>query len=391
MNMFRFHLKFPLVLLMLSLSLSSLQALEPLVPTQRLVTSQYKIAGDSQQDIINEAASRAVKSAVGRVYFSDYMLRAVDLLDLYLDKNASSFITRNFVSVNEIRGGRRYMELEVVVDTKKLYDDIMEKRFIYRPEVRPVFTLFLSETFNGATPPERVGRKLLLETIQSRQYRYLWQEGTEDSPQPVELPFITLQPHQDVGLSPESLANACREAQRHEVEVFVTGSVETTTVKKDKVYFDTYEFVETRCTLKLVRSDTGEVLKSVETVTSSGNVDTAMAIKESTTSAIEKLAPVLFDAFDNQWAKTIHRKATMRVLTVGIADDSLGGLKEILAGVSPDSKIFTRGRFADTAVFAIDWPGEPDELIKMLRRSPHPTFSMAQIQPNTLLIEIQKQ
>ncbi len=42
---------------------------------------------------------------------------------------------------------------EVAVDNEKLYADLDEKRFLYRPALRPVFYLFLSETFDGSPSP----------------------------------------------------------------------------------------------------------------------------------------------------------------------------------------------------------------------------------------------
>ena len=367
-----------------------LQALDPPIPSPRLLSLHYELMGESEEALVKEASVRAILSAIGRVYFSDLMLRGRSLLDAYVVKRWMDFAVHE-VSLSEVRGGRRFVNLDVLVDCKKLYDDLHEKRFIYRPALRPVFYVFLSETYDGEkTTP--VGRRHLLETIQNREYRYLWANDAEDfSVPPSQKQEVAVReplPDLDVSRTAEDLASACAEAQRNEVEVFIAGTLETKTTRKGKLYFDEYTFVETFCSLKLIRSDTGEALASDEVRTAAGHVNAADAVAAATRAAVDKIAPGLFDVFDKQWGKTILRKANLRVMVFGADNDSLDLLKQVLTGVSPDLEIYTRSSYADVAVLTLSWKDRTRDLVDVLRQTHYPDLIMAPIEPDGMVVQI---
>ena len=133
-----------------SLATSIVWALDPPVPDQRILTLHYEMTGESEQEMLAQGCNRVVKSAVGRVYKTGYMLRALDLLDSYINKNCHKFIARRSLNASEVRGGQRYIDLEVAVDVEKVYADLTEKQFLYRPALRPIFYIFLSETYDGS-------------------------------------------------------------------------------------------------------------------------------------------------------------------------------------------------------------------------------------------------
>jgi hypothetical protein len=374
----------------LSAGATPLQALDPPVPSPRLLSLHYELTGESEEALVKEASVRAVLSAIGRIYFSDLALRGQPLLEAYVGKRWMEFAVHQ-VNVSEVRGGRRFVNLDVVVDCKKLYDDLHEKRFTYRPALRPVFYIFLSETYDeGKTAP--VGRRRLLETIQQREYRYLWANDAEDFSVPPsqkqEVPIREPLPDLDVSRTAEDLASACAEAQRNEVEVFVAGTLETKTTRKGKLYFDEYTFVETFCSLKLIRSDTGEVLASEEARMAAGHIDAAEAVAAATRAAVDKTAPGLFGVFDKQWGKTILRKANLRVMVFGANDDSLDLLKQVLTGIAPDLEIYTRSSYADVAVLTLSWKDQTRDLVDVLRHTQYPDLVMTPIEPDGMVIQI---
>ena len=367
------------------------RAADPPAAGERLLTFHYELYGKSQDDLVREGCIRAVKSAIGRLYFTDSMLRAQTLLDPYLEQNLNRFIARRKVTTSEIRGGRRFIALDVIVNNEKIYADLNEKKFLYRPALRPLFYIFLSETYDDQpTPP--VARRRLLEMIDERQYRYLWEPGSDKPGVAVsEKQEVAVAPtlaEKDVSLSPEDLQAACDVAQRSEVEVFITGTVQTKTTKSEKVYYDDYTFVETRCSLKIVRSDNGEVTASGETVSSAGHTDPAKSVAAAALGAVNEIAPGLFDSYFKQWAKMILRKADVRIMITGVDSDTLRMFRQILKGVAPGAEVYTRAAYADIAVVTVSWEGRADALVQVLRETFYPSFRIKESGPGELILEV---
>ncbi len=162
------------ILLMVLASAMHLYAVDPPVPENPLLTKNYKLYGETAEMLLDEAMFNAVASGTGQLYFSPYMLRARNLLSTYLERNAEKFIPRYHINENEVRGGQRYLDVDVVVDLEKLYADLNAKKFIYEPAYRPVFYLFMSETFDERAVSEPLARKMILTELDDREYRYLW-------------------------------------------------------------------------------------------------------------------------------------------------------------------------------------------------------------------------
>ncbi|MBN1867558.1 hypothetical protein JW916_09725 [Candidatus Sumerlaeota bacterium] len=364
-------------------------AIEPPVPPAPLTTYSYELTGQSDDALIREGCIRALKSSVGQVYFSDYMLYARDLLTAYIEKNWERLIARYKVKTKDLRGGRRHVAMDVVVDNVRLYADLVEKRFLYRPAVRPLFYIFLSETYDGSLSAP-IARRRLLEMIDGRQYRYLWIEGDDSADIPtgdkreVLLPLGL--PEKDPSLGEETMAEAMREAQRNEVEVFVAGTVESKTTRSGKLYFDDYTFVQTRCLLKLVRADTGEILAEFETTTAAGNVDPLVAVQAATLSAVNEVGPKTLDVFDKVWNKTILRKADMRIMATGVNADIVGLFSQIVMGIAPAAEIYTRSFYEDVAVLTLTWNGRSEDLLQILRHTDYPSFTATVVRPEAIII-----
>ena len=374
---------------LLTLGTFNALALEPPVPPAPLTTYSYELIGSSEKSLIKEGCVRSLKSSVGQVYFSDYMLYARDLLDAYVEQNWENLIARYKVTASEMRGGRRYVALQVVVDNRKLYADLAEKKFLYRPAIRPILFIFLAETYDGeAAPPS--GRRRLLEMIDSRQYRYLWAQGDNASEIPLEqrkeMPLTLRLPEKDVSLNPEDLENAMRESQRNEVEVFLSATIESKTIRTEKLYFDDYTFVQTRCSLKLMRSDTGEVLVERQIVTSAGNADATAAVRAATLAGINEIAPQIFDTFDKMWGKMIHRKADLRIMATGVNEEVVSLFRQIITGMAPTAEIYVRSYYSDVAVLTLTWDGRTEDLLEILRQTEYPAFTATLVKPGALII-----
>lgn len=381
-------------------------ALDPPTADPPILISRYELTGENESDMVDSAKIRAVRSAVGRLYFTPLMLRARSLLGIYLDKNAERFVSRLIIHENEIRGGSRFMDIEMTVDVEKLYGEMHTLKFFYRPAFRPIFYAFLAETFDGQNVQAPVGRIRLLENLYDRQYRYLWAEKADDPTIPVpekkelavrsDSPTPVVAPDKDLS---ENLMAACREAQRNEVEVFITGSIKTTSERQEKVYFDDYYFVKTVCDLMLVRSDTGEVLARAHTTTIAGHIDQSKAIASATEAAVDIVTPRILDSFDNQWGKTIlsdkrwgkpslRKSNLLRVMITGTDDNTLDVFRQILTSVDSEAELYTRSYYADIAVLSLCWDGEMKKLLALLKETQHPAFKLTVVGQDSLILEL---
>jgi hypothetical protein len=378
-----------LSLALLLLGTAQAFAIEPPAPPAPLTTYSYELMGQSDDALIRDGCVRALKSSVGQVYFSDYMLYARSLLDAYIDKNWERLVARYKVKTRDLRGGRRHVVMDVVVDNTKLYADLVEKRFLYRPAVRPLFYVFLSETYDGS-PTAPIGRKRILETIDGHQYRYLWEEGDDSVDIPTENKREVLLPlglpEKDPTSDQTTMEGAMREAQRNEVEVFVAGTIESKTTRSGRLYFDDYTFVQTRCSLKLVRADTGEILGEAQTTTAAGNTDQAAAVSAATLAAVNEVAPKVFDVFDKVWGKTIQRKADMRIMATGVNQDIVSLFIQVVKGIAPAAEIYTRSFYEDVAVLTLSWNGRAEDLLQILRHTDYPSFTATVVKPEAIII-----
>lgn len=362
------------------------------VPGPRFLSFRYQLTGESRDELLREATMRAAMSAAGRVYFSDYMLRGRRLLGPYITEYWDRFRAGQRVHVDEVRGGRRYLDVEIMIDQQQLLADLAEKRFLYRPALRPLFYIFLEEKAPGGKSVS-AGRDQLLEMLAKREYRYLWEGESRDDPnvpfsKKKEVELSDPPASKDVTASEEDLLAACREAQRNEVEVFIAGSLTSEVKNEETLYFDKYAFVKTRLSLKLVRSDTAEVLESVEIVRHAAHQDASKAAQAATRAAVSEAAPKLFDVFDRVWAKTILRKADLRLMVTGVKPDGLNVVRQVLTGALPEAEIFERGAFGEVAVLTLTWGGEVAQLLRDLNLAAHPDFTLTPAGPQELIMEV---
>ncbi len=383
-----------LALLACLLAAGSVAAFEPPKPITPRLTLRYQKQGEKEEVLVREAMVQAVRAGVGRIYFANVMLRGLDILDPYIQKQVQTFIPRHEVLVSEVRGGQRYVDVEIVVDMEKLYQDLYEKQFLYRPALRPIYYAALSETLNGEPVASQFGRTYLirkLNDLPERRFRFLWTDEVDDPSVPVTKKQAVSVENVPAGADVSAkLPEACRELQRHEVEFFLTGAIQTSTTRSVELYLNTTptHFVETRARIQMVRSDTGQVIRSVDIRKVSGNVDLNKAMEDSVASAMDVAATQLFDNFAGMWGKTVQDKADVRILVAGANADNLNILNVLLNTLTPKAEIYTRSSFDGVAVLNLGWNGPMEKLVNLLREARHPEFKVTQVGTNGLLIEL---
>ncbi|HBF33865.1 TPA: hypothetical protein DDW35_04820 [Candidatus Sumerlaeota bacterium] len=395
----------------------SAQAQSGPVPSERYLRQHYVLTGPDEATVLMDARSRALRSATARIFFTDYLLRARNLITPYLEQNYAPFISHERVSKSEIQGGKRYVEVDITVDCEKLFRDLDEKKFLYRPAIRPVLYVYMAENFNGVPVSDFTGRQRILEEINKRgEVRYLWEEDAKrptrnnDVTVPVtekkEVVMTDISPYEDPTLTSATLLAACREAERNEVEVFLAGAMILKTVRENKeVYFDKFQAVEAKCTLQLVRADTGEVLSTVSTAFTAQDRDLDAARKLAARSVIEKMMPELLSTFDkksmptfttvdkprkptSKWDRMMLREADLRLMTVGLNSDVLETVRQILAGLGGNVEMLTRSSFAGTSVISVTWPGQMSDLFNRLHQTVFPGLNVIFIPPNGMILQV---
>lgn len=179
-----------------------------------LVKFQYALKGPDEELLIRQARTDALMSLAGRVYFSDRILLSQDLLPKYFEQNGDRFIRSIKVSNRILEGGEPKFDLSLILDYDLMMSDLAEKRFIFRPALRPVFFTFLDQNIYGMPDTEQVGRQALEAVILDRNQRYA--EGG--------LPSME-NPDVDITRSAQAFLEARKAAQRNNVEVALAGTL----------------------------------------------------------------------------------------------------------------------------------------------------------------------
>ncbi|MFW5870700.1 MAG: hypothetical protein ACOCVL_03435, partial [Candidatus Sumerlaeota bacterium] len=198
----------------------------------------------------------------------------------------------------------------------------------------------------------------------------------------------------------DNLEEACKQVQRYGVEVFLTGTVETTAKDQETYYFDQMNFVNARATLHLVRADTHEILatETAEVSTSDQRVNAArdVAVRE----AVQSILPDVLATYEQVWGKMVlaeknwgptpYRKNTLlKIMAVGMSDDKVSALTEKLKTLAPpEAEVYTRATFNDVAVLTVAWEGEKEDVRELMRATSFPGFTIKPVSPDRWLLEV---
>ncbi len=193
-----------------------------------LVDFSYSLTGSDEELLIRKATTEALMSVAGQVYFLDRLLLSRDLLPKYFDKSGDRFVRRVSVSNQRLVAGKPSFDLELIIDQDALLDDLVEKRFVFRPKLRPFVFGFLDQTVDGAPDSEEQrGRKALEDVIRDRDLRYA-DHGT---------PSLE-NPDMDICASPAAFLVGRQAAQKNEIELGVAGKMITRPVDLERSLSD---------------------------------------------------------------------------------------------------------------------------------------------------------
>ncbi|MEQ8820702.1 MAG: hypothetical protein RLY93_10685 [Sumerlaeia bacterium] len=325
---------------------------------------EMAIAAPTLEQAKDEAKLTAVLASVGRVYLSEYLTLADPLLTKYIENSAEQYVYSLEILEEDYSPTEAKIKARVFVDYQGLIRDLDEKKFLYRPELKPRFAPFMAEVLDGETTEDGDARNALTLALNALGMRAV--DGTLPNPPP----------SADVASDPFLLDPAIVSAQRAGVEVIISGSANTELTDQRKLYYDDYYFYETTMSASLVRVDTGEILFSAKASAQASDRNAESAQRLSIERAAERVAASLVAQFQEFWPLVVQRQSDYNVLLTGIDDETLGIVMGNLERLGRNAQVFIRKKYDRSAVLAIVFDGPKEELLETLRSTPFPTLSV---------------
>ena len=333
--------------------------------------------GSDKEQIIQSASIDAVQQCVGRIYLSKNLIMARSLLEKYIERHYKTFVySVETISTNYI-GDEIKLEMYMYINYQELIRDLQEKRFLYTPRYKPYFSVFIDETLNGQSASTLIAQEEVLSVFRDRAVRTP-ETGLMYPPSNV-----------DLTAEPELLAAAMREAHKAAVELLISGFSKTEKIKEEQLYYDYFFFYQSLIHLSLIRADTGEILYEVEYKSMAYDTDEQTAIKNSVIRAARDAANDIIDYYYETWDKIFLNAADYQLMISGIQQEGLDIIKHKLQLLNPETEIYVRSYYNNTAVLNIITPVSSKEIHELIRTSPYPNFRILEFSKEYL--EAQKE
>jgi len=342
-----------------------------------LIVVEREMDAPSRQEGMDIAARDAVQSCVGRVYYSEQIVIARPLLEKYIDSYYKKYIFTVVVDSQKQIGDRIHLTMKVFVNYTRLLKDLEEKRFFFRPNVRPLFIVFLKETLDNESATYKDG----WETVRSS-----WRDLTGQRLPETEItaPMFNV----NVVETPALLAEAIRSAQKNGAEIIITGESSTVREKREEIYYDTYAFYRTNVTLKIIRADTGSILDESTATSLAGSTMQSQAINLSIVNAVRKAVFQLAEYYQNNWDKIVRNKGDYLLMFTGVSDEKLELIKKRLSSLDESAAVYVKSFYADTAVVNLVYKGNRQLLKDAIEGSSYPRMHIIKEEGSNFEVQI---
>ncbi len=331
-----------------------------------IVSVESVVSAESRDAAMTKARQEAVLACAGRILLEDVLIRADDLLTKYLQNYAGEFVIGVEVLKDEFSGGKTQLATRVFINYKKLKDDMKEKKFIYDPSFRPMVVTFIEETLNGDAIEQAPARQIFSSTLESKGFKIY--DGQIETP-PIETNLMD-----DDFL----IQSAIVAAERRNIEIIFTGLAETQLREEKKVYYENYYFYDCSMRMQMIRVDTGEVIKEVESEGSASAMDQGEAISVAIERASLKIAEGFHSAYREFWPSVVQGNSDYKILLTGTDDELINIVSQHLSGVGRNTSISVRKKFDRSAMMTISTELSRDELIEILESCPYPVLSIVE-------------
>lgn len=321
---------------------------------EELVSVQVEARGETREQVLSELKDQAVLAATGRIFLTNTLVRAEELLDAYLDNYGQQFVKGVEVVEDRFRGGMTELRARVYVDYAALKNDLEEKRFLYSPAYRPFFTIFLEETIDGEVSPEPISRETTADVM--------LRSGFKPSESVIEEPSRGT----DVSATPESLHRGFIAAERRGIEILVTGRATTTLREERDVYYDRFFFYDTELELSMYRVDTRELLARTRTSGAASDRARGEAIRIAIERAAERAATRFASTYREYWPKVVLSDADYQILLTGADDDSIQIVTQHLDRLAPGTRVSLKRRYGPSAMLVVSTDADRERFMEVI-------------------------
>lgn len=337
-----------------------------------------QIQGREEAHMRQQVRIDALKAAAGQLYFADYYLLGRDLLEPYLKRNQDRFILRTReLSRDLIPDGQTRIRFRVSVDQETMYEDLAEKRFIARPNLRPIIAVYLEEIVDGQST-ERIQARQQIETVLRDNLFRVRSESMRQPPLNLNL-----------GTSPDMLKTARFEAQRNNIDVLLSGTFNVQTIKETPIFYDDYSFQKATLHLKAYRVDTGEVFAEIRQDVSTVDPETRQARTKALQSAVEQTTQELGQQLRESWENTMLMAKHHRLMIRPVPPDQKDMVTNYLKTLSPKVRIYEKSYYGGVLVLNLVVPTETTASLEtFLREARKPQFKVRRIDDRRLALEL---
>jgi hypothetical protein len=226
----------------------------------------------------------------------------------------------------------------------------------------------LLETVDGNPDAAHEGRQLMEKILQD------YQIGARSR----EMPAASLA--LDLSSSPALFEQARREAQRHSVDVLITGSLAIQSVARQEILYDAHDFMKAALTLKMYRTDTGEMIQQLSDDYSAQGDSREQATKKLLSVLMDRATRALAESLHRDWGRVMLDQADCRLMFTGVEPTFQSNVLNDLKRLSPDVQIFQKASYGGVLVVNLIMPESAKvQLEYFLRSSTEPRFDVKRV------------
>lgn len=338
--------------------------------------------GDLQTYLIKEKAATvnlavrramidAVEKSVARFMASDKLIKAIHLIDSYLRQNLDQYIQTHTIVSQERNNDLWDVEVRVIVDIKKLYSDLDEKGFIYKPRFFPKVLVIINETIDGEPSSNYYARK----TIEG----YIQNKGMD---------IVSSEEFKQVDFSKDK-DKIVQYAQQMEAEIVILGDATANfkqEIDKSKKtnFLDPQSLYDTNLKLDIIRIDNDEIYLSKDSFASRADRNKEDAIRKSIEQSATNCSENLYEDYYLKWQKEVLNQIDYQFILNDTNEQDLSVFIDNLKRFDNEIKIYPRFFWHNTAILNVDYKGEKKTLKEFINNMKHPAYKITEPTNNIL-------
>jgi hypothetical protein len=327
---------------------------------------------------IDDAMRRAVEQAMGSFVSSETLVENMILVEDRIYSETKGYIKRYEVKKEKSENGTYVVEIEAVVRTGKLADDLQSIGLLMRKKRNPrVMVIVYSREVSGHIfEATREGNR----TIENRIESVMASRGF----QIVDAGLMKRKMRVQEALMGGDVRSAGRTARDLGAEVLVIGDIRREYVDTRRMYGMNVRFYSNEIRLKAIETDTARVLYSGSAERPPSGVDYMEPLQEAASELVEQMISGIL----NRWSSDVYQAATYELNVAGASYRDVTALKKALKDIRGFGGVNTRKFQKGMAVLEIRYKGSLEELADAVSGLDRPPLEITGMRANTLDITI---